>query len=327
MMVKALIVEQLEVDGKLRTLRMQPGNYNSDIVVAFADEYEDHRIGPFHFLDDQDARRFSEGFANCKLRKVGSRRFYQRGDIFHVELGWAGIPTERNWLSYYAVSLPEFAVPITLSVWDPHMPERQYRRTVTRDNQRHRYIIYLECTSSRGAFDFDLSCDFKIDEEGFLFSDYHDKKTTEYGSSGDDWKNLLPHEEQEKVVQFFVKDFNLHKEVRRMKNKFEGPVGVVAENARDFVQHQHPGQSGTELKALAEELAKLRIAARQQSTEADHDAAVGAIAEAESAAKKGDEKSMIQYLAKAGSWALDVATKIGVSIAAEAIKKSLGMGK
>jgi hypothetical protein len=34
---------------------------------------------------------------------------------------------------------------------------------------------------------------------------------------------------------------------------------------------------------------------------------------------------VIEYLAKAGKWALEAATKIGVSVATEALKKSLGM--
>jgi hypothetical protein len=36
MMLKALIVEQLEKDGTLESLRMQPSN-GGDIIVAFAD--------------------------------------------------------------------------------------------------------------------------------------------------------------------------------------------------------------------------------------------------------------------------------------------------
>jgi hypothetical protein len=118
MWVKALIVEQLEVDGTLRTFRMHRGNLGNDIVVAFADAYEEYRAGPFHFLDDQDAHRFSEGFANCKVHKLGSRQYSQHGDHVHVELEWSGIPTERSCLSYYALSLLEYAIPTALSVYD-----------------------------------------------------------------------------------------------------------------------------------------------------------------------------------------------------------------
>jgi hypothetical protein len=47
MMLKALIVEQLEADGTLRSLQMKPA-LETDLVVAFADEYDEPREGPFH---------------------------------------------------------------------------------------------------------------------------------------------------------------------------------------------------------------------------------------------------------------------------------------
>jgi hypothetical protein len=109
MMLKAPIVEQLDADGTLRTFQMQPSSEGKDIVVAFVDEYEDDRSGPFHFLNKDDARRFEEGFGQCRVRKVGKAYFNFDGLAYHFEGKWSGIPTERNWLSYYALSLPEFA--------------------------------------------------------------------------------------------------------------------------------------------------------------------------------------------------------------------------
>jgi len=138
MMLKALIVEQLEVDGTLRTFQMQPSAEGRDIVVAFADEYEENRSGPFHFLDKDDARRFDEGFGQCRVRKVGKSYFSLNGHAYHFEGKWSGIPTERNWLSYYAPSLPEFAIPVSLSVTDPHRLETEYKRAIRRDGTRHR---------------------------------------------------------------------------------------------------------------------------------------------------------------------------------------------
>jgi hypothetical protein len=49
MMLKVLIVEQLDTEGSLRTFRMEPSTGGRDIVVAFADEYDEVRAGPFHF--------------------------------------------------------------------------------------------------------------------------------------------------------------------------------------------------------------------------------------------------------------------------------------
>jgi hypothetical protein len=84
MMIKALIVEQLEADGLLRTMRMQPST-DRDIVVAFAGDYNERRYGPFHFLDEEDDRRFREGFARCRARRIANPKFIRNGSSFHVE--------------------------------------------------------------------------------------------------------------------------------------------------------------------------------------------------------------------------------------------------
>jgi hypothetical protein len=49
------------------------------------------------------------------------------------------------------------------------------------------------------------------------------------------------------------------------------------------------------------------------------------VAAAEKEAKAGNEEKAIDHLKKAGKWALDMATKIGVTVATEAIKGSLGL--
>ena len=46
-----------------------------------------------------------------------------------------------------------------------------------------------------------------------------------------------------------------------------------------------------------------------------------AVADAEEAAAKGDGPGALQHLKGAGKWALGVAEKIGVSVAAKAIEK------
>ena len=79
-----------------------------------------------------------------------------------------------------------------------------------------------------------------------------------------------------------------------------------------------------DLPALATDLAKLRAEMKSQATEPDHDVAVGEIAAAESAAKKGDEKSVLDHLKNAGEWAMAIGIKVGVPVAIEAIKKASG---
>lgn len=86
--------------------------------------------------------------------------------------------------------------------------------------------------------------------------------------------------------------------------------------------NQVQSQEKLDLPALTVELAKLRAEMKKSATAPEHDVAVGAIAAAESAAKKGDEKSTLEHLKSAGQWALDLGIKIGVPVAIEAIKRS-----
>src|SRR5207247_6741668 len=136
------------------------------VTVALADEFEAERGGPFHFGDWRDEDRFNRGFAECRARKLGSSNFYEAAGTFHIKWAWSGIPTESNSLSYYALVLPSHAIPLRLAIIDPHSG-RQYRRTVTRDDQKQRYVIYLKCSSRFGHFDFELRCEFAIDPAGF----------------------------------------------------------------------------------------------------------------------------------------------------------------
>jgi hypothetical protein len=87
-------------------------------------------------------------------------------------------------------------------------------------------------------------------------------------------------------------------------------------------QNQAPA---VDLPVLANELATLRAEMKKQATEPEQDVSVGAVAAAEAAAKKGDESSALQHLADAGKWALDLAVKIGVPVAIDAIRRSAGL--
>lgn len=78
-----------------------------------------------------------------------------------------------------------------------------------------------------------------------------------------------------------------------------------------------------DLPALAGELDILRAELRKQASEPEHDMAIGAVAAAQAEAKKGDGSKAMEYLSKAGQWALDIAVKVGVPVAIEALKKSM----
>lgn len=204
MMLKALITEQLDANGTLKTLRLHPGS-DQHIVVAFAHEYAEPMEGPFHFLEPEDERRFRESFAQCRARLLSLKNFSKNRDVFQVKsLRWSGIPTERNYLSYYALSLPEFAIPRRISITDPHRSHHEYTRTVRRNDDQKRYVIYLECSSRVGRFDFELNCDFVIDRDGFSASEYQDSHTSEYGRGQDEWRIWIEREEAEKIQGFFA---------------------------------------------------------------------------------------------------------------------------
>src|SRR5260370_28737756 len=109
MRIAALIVEQLDEDGLLKTFRTKP-TPNHELIVAFPNEYDEPRQGPFHFLDPKDEERFAEGFANCAIRKVAASRFFHQGDFMVFTTEWKNIPTQKDDLSMYALLLPVHAV-------------------------------------------------------------------------------------------------------------------------------------------------------------------------------------------------------------------------
>jgi hypothetical protein len=122
---------------------------------------------------------------------------------------------------------------------------------------------------------------------------------------------------------FFVQELN-------MESKYKitgGNQAAVGDQAEGHVTTQVSNQTlgSIDMTALAAELSRLRAEARKEATEPEHDIAVSEIAKAEQAAKEGQGPKVMEHLKSAGKWALDVATKIGTSVALEAIKKSAGL--
>ena len=230
--VATVLVEQLEANGELRTFRMH-ADFGEPLTVSFADAYEDERSGPFHFLDSHHEQAFRNAFAECRARRLGSTRFSRVNDRFVLRTSWTGIPTERHRLSYYALSLPEFAIPGSVRLADPRSG-REYRKTVVRDDQRRRFALYLECRSSHGVFDFVLDVDFEISRDRFLQATFNDATTAEYGSHAGAYEYLLQ-EEQKVVVQHFMNTGDQY-----IINGQAGAVGPSA-NAEHLSLHQRIG--------------------------------------------------------------------------------------
>jgi hypothetical protein len=103
-----------------------------------------------------------------------------------------------------------------------------------------------------------------------------------------------------------------------------GQAGAVGPRAHAHDNTFGQVQSGIDLPKLAEELGRLRDAMKGEATGArEQDNAIGAVADAEEAAARGDGPAALQYLKSAGKWTLGIAEKIGVAIATEALKKAM----
>ena len=86
------------------------------------------------------------------------------------------------------------------------------------------------------------------------------------------------------------------------------------------------GLVGVDLSALAAQLGSLKQAMRAEAQDTSHFEAVAAISAAEDAAKKTDGSTTFAKLKTAETWAFETATKIGISVAAEALKKAIEFG-
>ena len=108
-----------------------------------------------------------------------------------------------------------------------------------------------------------------------------------------------------------------------------GQAGAVGPNAHahdmTFTQIGSRIEQSMDLTTLASELEVLRQALKKEATTEEHDIAVADVGKAKKAAEAKNSAKLAESLKSAGKWALDVATKIGVSLATDAIKQSTGM--
>ncbi|MFC7478525.1 pentapeptide repeat-containing protein [Dankookia sp. GCM10030260] len=101
-----------------------------------------------------------------------------------------------------------------------------------------------------------------------------------------------------------------------------GQAGAVGSGASAHGNIFQQVQGGIDLAKLAEELGRLRVAMKGDATGTrEQDKAIGAVADAEEAAAKGDGPAALGYLKSAGKWTLGIAEKIGVALATEALKR------
>ncbi len=125
------------------------------------------------------------------------------------------------------------------------------------------------------------------------------------------------------AVQIRIEELNVGDSYTASQVGAMGPRSHAQELSFHQVNVQQLGR--LDMRTLAFELTSLRRALKQIATEQEHDIAIGQVAAAEAASQKGDAGAAMRHLRSAGKWVLDVATEIGVNVASEAIKKSMGL--
>jgi hypothetical protein len=122
-----------------------------------------------------------------------------------------------------------------------------------------------------------------------------------------------------------------YSEMIEMGDKYDikGQTGAVGPGAHahdlNFNQLWNQYPSEIDLKQLAGELSNLRDSLIQKADEPEHYRAIAEVSEAEAASQANDGSKALEHLKKAGKWAFSVAENIGTTIAAEALKKAMGL--
>lgn len=122
---------------------------------------------------------------------------------------------------------------------------------------------------------------------------------------------------------------NMELDMTKEETHYHGPVGVAGKGSSgtDFTVNQDNRKVilGQDQEQLLEELGQLKLAI---ASEIDEPQSIEALRDLNGATKaiEADDAEVAQTkLKSAGKWALDKAEKIGVSVAAAAIKHTLGM--
>lgn len=202
----ALIIEQLEWDATLKSFTLQATPELGQMWVAFPNEYEDERPGAFHFLDDNYENLFEQKLAKCRNAKLSKDNFYNQENKFHFKTTWSNIPTKSGHLTFYSLYLPEFAIPDDIHILDTFRADKEFKKVIYKDDPKNRYIIFLECRSSVGIFNFRVHATFHKDELNFKQSTYTDINTIGFneGEPHVAWEYLLADKQADKVTNFFA---------------------------------------------------------------------------------------------------------------------------
>lgn len=107
-----------------------------------------------------------------------------------------------------------------------------------------------------------------------------------------------------------------------------GQAGAVGPSSMNLTSQQAWNQIKGNINEaqLTNDLVNLRKdLLKDAADDPEKSVAVGEVAAAEIALKSGKGDEVLDHLKRAGKWAFDVLTKIGVSVASETVKKSFGL--
>lgn len=131
------------------------------------------------------------------------------------------------------------------------------------------------------------------------------------------------------IVQI-IKNYE-HQEISVSGDNYEvGQAGAVgpAAHAHDntFVQHNLTLPSDIDLPALVLQLERVRKAMHEEVDTPEQYLEIAEIGLAEKAAQANDGSKVMAHLAKAGKWALEIATKIGSDLVVALLTQAGGVG-
>lgn len=325
MNINAIIHEQIEWDGSAKSFQFKADQSIGDLWVGFPTDNASERNAPFYFLDKEYEINFHKKQSNCRKVILSEKNFYQERNNHIFTTSWQRIPTERQSLTYYALYLPEFAIPTEIRVTDTRETTREFTKNVFRDDERNRFVIYIECTSRVGIFNFNIFCSFHFDKTDFKDAKYTDAKTVDFYAHLDQWKYMLPKEDIEHIEKVFVTNHYYNNMGDQYNIKQAGAVGPNSTASNNtFNQLNNSLPADTDYKKLTKELFELRQTLLPKANLPQHYIAISELSKAEEASKTKDGNIVIKSLISAGKWVLDAAKDIGTDVLAEVIKKHIG---
>lgn len=102
-------------------------------------------------------------------------------------------------------------------------------------------------------------------------------------------------------------------------------TGINMGDTNQYNGEENVFWNSIDYKILENELSSLHLEMKKRANTDEKDIALAEIAKAKKAAKEKRVDEIIKTLKSSGKWALDVATKLGTTLATEALKIALGI--